>query len=44
MNDHISELDNLNHVMENQGMKLPDKVLAFKLPSEAPVSESQRPV
>ena len=27
MNDYIIEFENLNHLMENQNMKLPDKVL-----------------
>ena len=34
MNDYIIEFENLNHLMENQNMKLPDKVLAFKLLDE----------
>ena len=27
MNDYIIEFENLNHLMENQNMKLTDKVL-----------------
>ena len=42
MNHYIIEFENLNHLMENQGMKLPDKVLAFKLLDGALVSENQR--
>ena len=41
MNDYITEFENLNHLMENQNMKLPDKVLAFKLLDGA-ISENQR--
>ena len=31
MNDYIIEFKNLNHLMENQNMKLPNKALAFTL-------------
>ena len=31
MNDYVIEFENLYHLMENQNMKLPDKILAFKL-------------
>ena len=31
MKDYIIEFENLNHLMENQNMKLPGKVLALKL-------------
>ena len=42
MNDYIIKFDNLNHLMENQSMKLLDKVLAFKLLDGAATSENQR--
>ena len=42
MNDYIIEFENLNHLMEHQNMKLPDKVLAFKLLDGAAISENQR--
>ena len=42
MNDYIIEFENLNHLMENQNMKLPDKVLAFKLLDGASINENQR--
>ena len=42
MNDYIIEFENLNHLMENQNMKLPDKVLAFKLLDGTTISENQR--
>ena len=42
MNDYTIEFENLNHLMENQNMKLPDKVLAFKLLDGATTSENQQ--
>ena len=42
MNNYVIEFENLYHSMENQNMKLPDKVLAFKLLDGASVSENQR--
>ena len=42
MNDYVIEFENLYHLMQNQNMKLPDKVLAFKLLDGASVSENQR--
>ena len=42
MNDYIIEFENLNHLMENQNMKLPDKVLAFKLLDGTKISKNQR--
>ena len=42
MNNCIIEFENLNHFIENQNMKLLDKVLAFKLLNRATVSENQR--
>ena len=42
MNDYIIEFENLNHLMENQNIKLPGKVLAFKLLDGAAISESDR--
>ena len=41
MNDYIIEFENLNHLMENQNMKLSDKVLPFKLLDGAAISENQ---
>ena len=41
LNDYTIEFENLNHLMENQNMKLPDKVLAFKLLDGATISENQ---
>ena len=43
MNDFIIEFENLNYKMDSHNMKLPDKVLAFKLLDGASVSENQRP-
>ena len=40
--DYIIEFENLNHLMENQNMKLPDKILAFKILEGATISENQR--
>ena len=42
MNDYIIEFENLNHLMENQNMKLSDKVLPFKLLDGAAISENQQ--
>ena len=42
MNDYIVEFENLHYKMDSHGMKLPDKVLAFKLLDGALVSENQR--
>ena len=42
MNEFIIEFDNLNYRMDNHNMKLPKKVLAFKLSHGASVSENQR--
>ena len=42
MNNCIIEFENLNHLIENQNMKLLDKVIAFKLLNRATVSENQR--
>ena len=42
MNDYIIEFENLNHLMENQNMKLLNKVLAFKSLDAAMISENQR--
>lgn len=36
----IIEFENLNHLMENQSMKLLDKVLTFKFSGGASVSEN----
>ena len=41
MNDYVIEFENLYHLMNNQNMKLPDKVLAFKLLDGASISENQ---
>ena len=43
MNNFIIEFENLNYKMVSHNMKLPDKVLAFKLLDGASVSENQRP-
>lgn len=42
MNEFIIEFDNLNYRMDNHNMKLPKKVLAFKLSHGASVSENQQ--
>ena len=42
LNDAIIELENLNYKMKWNNMKLPDKVLAFKLFEGVSVSENQR--
>ena len=42
MNDYIIEFENLHFKMDSHGMKLPDKVLGFKLLDGASVSENQR--
>ena len=42
MNDFVIELENLNYKMDGHDMKLPDKLLAFKLLDWASVSENQR--
>ena len=42
IHDYIIEFENLNFKMDNHNMKLPDKVLAFKLLDGASVSENQR--
>ena len=42
MNDYTIEFENLNHLMENQNKKLPDKVLNFKLLHGATISENQQ--
>ena len=42
IHDYIIECENLNFKMGNHNMKLPDKVLAFKLLDGASVSENQR--
>ena len=42
MNDFVIELENLNYKMDSHDMKLPDKLLAFKLLDGASVSENQR--
>ena len=41
MNDYVIEFEYLYHSMQNQNMKLPDKVLAFKLLDGASISENQ---
>ena len=41
MNDSIIEFTNLNYKMDSHKMKLPDKVLPFKLLDGALVSENQ---
>ena len=41
MNDFIIEFENLNHKMNSHNMKLPNKVLNFKLLGGASVSENQ---
>ena len=42
IHDYIIEFENLNFKMDNHNMKLPDKVLAFKVLDGASVSENQR--
>ena len=42
MNDLIIEFENLNYKMDSHNIKLPVKVLAFKLQDGASVSENQR--
>ena len=42
MNEFIIKFDNLNYRMDEHNMKLPKKVLAFKLSHGASVSENQR--
>ena len=42
MNNYIIKFENLTRLMENQNMKLPDKVLAFKLLDGETISENQR--
>ena len=42
MNDYIIAFENLSHLMENQNVKLPGKVLAFKLLDGATISENQQ--
>ena len=34
MNDYIVAFENLSHLVKNQNMKLPSKILAFKLLDE----------
>ena len=41
IHDYIIEFENLNIKMDNHNMKLPDKVLAFKLLDGASVSENK---
>ena len=42
MNDFVIELENLNYKMDSHDMKLPEKLLAFKLLDWVSVSENQR--
>lgn len=42
LNDAIIELENLNYKMKWNNMKLPDKVLDFKLLEGVSISENQR--
>ena len=42
MNGHIIEFENLNYLMENQNLNLPNKVLAFKLLDGTTISENQQ--
>ena len=41
MIDYIIEFENLYHLMENQGMIITDKFLAYKLLDGGSVSENQ---
>ena len=41
IHDYIIEFENLNIKIDNHNMKLPDKVLAFKLLDGASVSENK---
>ena len=42
MNNYVIEFEYLNHLIENQNMKLLNKILAFKLLDRATISENQR--
>ena len=42
MNDFVIQLENLNYKMDSHDMKLPEKILAFKLLDWALVSENQK--
>ena len=42
MNDFVIQLENLNYKMDSHDMKLPEKLLAFKLLDWVSVSENQR--
>ena len=42
MNDFVIQLEYLNYKMDSHDMKLPEKILAFKLLDWALVSENQK--